>query len=100
MDVRAHVTDLTETRMTSKGQVLIPKAVRDRVGLTPGAAVTVGVNERGEAVVAPRAEAEAREERIARIRRAIDSVAGKYDTGFATTDDYMDFIRPWRRDPP
>lgn len=44
----------TTTNMTSKGQVLIPKDVRDAIGLVPGRPVDVGVNDRGEAVVVPR----------------------------------------------
>lgn len=43
----------TRTNMTSKGQVLIPKDVRDAIGLVPGRPVDVGINDRGEAVVAP-----------------------------------------------
>jgi antitoxin PrlF len=44
----------TTTNMTSKGQVLIPKDVRDAIGLVPGQPVDVGLNDRGEAVVVPR----------------------------------------------
>jgi antitoxin PrlF len=47
----------TRTNMTSKGQVLIPKDVRDLIGLVPGQPVDVGVNDRGEAVVVPQAAA-------------------------------------------
>jgi AbrB family looped-hinge helix DNA binding protein len=99
MNVHATITDASDGNMTSKGQVLIPKAVRERVGLAPGAPVTVGVNDRGEAVVLPRTQEETVEERYTRIRAAIDRVAGTRDFGFATTDEYMDYIRPWRNDP-
>jgi len=34
--------------------VLIPKDVRDAIGLVPGRPVDVGINDRGEAVVIPR----------------------------------------------
>jgi antitoxin PrlF len=44
-------------------------------------------------------EAESRDERRARILEAIESVRGSMKTGFATTDEYMDFIRPYRNDP-
>ncbi len=43
----------TTTNMTTKGQVLIPKDVRDAIGLVPGRPVDVGINDRGEAVVVP-----------------------------------------------
>lgn len=59
----------TTTNMTSKGQVLIPKDVRDAIGLVPGRPVDVGVNDRGEAVVVPRRRwpDETIEERKARL---------------------------------
>lgn len=62
----------TCTNMTSKGQVLIPKDVRDAIGLVPGQPVDVGVNDRGEAVVVPgrRWPDETDEERKARIEAA------------------------------
>ncbi|MEA2999577.1 MAG: antitoxin PrlF [Sphingomonadales bacterium] len=87
-----------DVNMTSKGQVLIPKTIRDRVGLVPGAQVTVGINDRGEAVVLPKHVAETPEERRSRIRAALEAARGSMRTGFATTDEYMDFIRPHRRD--
>lgn len=93
------ILEASDVNMTSKGQVLIPKSVRARVGLKPGAAVTVGVNDRGEAVIVPQRRNETVEERRLRIRAAIEAARGTMDTGFATTDEYMDFIRPHRRDP-
>lgn len=99
MNAYAPITEAADGNMTSKGQVLIPKAVRDRVGLQPGAPVTVGVNDRGEAVVRPKTVEETKEQRRERIRAAIDRVAGTADFGFDSTDAYMDFIRPWRNDP-
>jgi AbrB family looped-hinge helix DNA binding protein len=40
---------MAKTRMSSKGQVIIPKAVRDRHGWRPGAELEV--EDRGDAVV-------------------------------------------------
>ncbi len=67
----------TRTNMTSKGQVLIPKDVRDLIGLRPGAPVDVGVNDRGEAVVVPSdaASVETAEERTLRLDRLFAGVA-------------------------
>ena len=75
----------TRTNMTSKGQVLIPKDVRDAIGLVPGRAVDVGVNDRGEAVVVPgrRWPDETPEERKARI-----------DDAFARIRERPQFTRP------
>ncbi|WP_308814448.1 AbrB/MazE/SpoVT family DNA-binding domain-containing protein [Sphingomonas sp. GV3] len=66
----------TTTNMTSKGQVLIPKDVRDAIGLVPGRPVEVGINDRGEAVVLPgkRWPDEAPEERAARIEALFAAV--------------------------
>lgn len=96
MNVYSPITDTADVNMTSKGQVLIPKAIRDRVGLVPGAAVTVGINDRGEAVVLPVGQArranETPEQRKVRIRAAIDAIAGKYAIG-QSTDEYMAELR-------
>ncbi len=98
MNAHSRITEVSNGNMTSKGQVLIPKHLRDHVGLVPGGEITVGLNAQGEVVVLPRRDGETREQRKARIRAQIESVAGSLDTGFASTDDYMDFIRPHRRD--
>ena len=75
----------TTTNMTSKGQVLIPKDVRDLIGLVPGRPVDIGVNDRGEAVVVPskRWPDESPEERQARI-----------DAAFAAIRECPQFTRP------
>ena len=66
--MNAPLDRLTLTNMTSKGQVLIPKDVRELIGLVPGEPVRVGVNDRGEAVVAPtRDRAESPTERRERL---------------------------------
>ena len=39
------------TTLTSKGQVTIPKKVRDALKLAPGSAVEFAVNENGEVVI-------------------------------------------------
>lgn len=98
MNMHTPITETCDVNMTSKGQVLIPKALRERVGLTPGGEVTVGLNEQGDIVVRAKALKETQEERRARIMAAIERIAGTRSTGFATTDEYMDFIRPWRNE--
>ena len=85
----------TLVNMTSKGQVLIPKALRDRNGLVPNGKVRVGINDRGETVVLPPRPApdETSEQRRARIRAALESVRGSIDLGGLTTDEYMRDLR-------
>jgi AbrB family looped-hinge helix DNA binding protein len=57
------------TYVTSKGQVTIPKPVRDHLGIRPGAAVEFRMAEDGR-VVLTRAGARPRKSRFARIRGA------------------------------
>jgi AbrB family looped-hinge helix DNA binding protein len=88
------ITEAADVNMTSKGQVLIPKVIRERLGLVPGKPVRVGINDRGEAVIRP-AESERRETpeaRRARVLAAIESLAGRYSTG-QPTDEIMRELR-------
>src|SRR6476469_3036986 len=96
MNVHSPITDTADGNMTSKGQVLIPKHLRDHAGLVPGGEITVGLNAEGQVTVVPRQTGETRAERKAKYLAQIRSVVGTLDTGFATTDEYMDFIRPHR----
>ena len=95
MNAYTKIEHETLVNMTSKGQVLIPKALRDRNGLVPNGQVRVGLNDRGETVVLPATPttSETREQRKARIRAAIESVAGTIDLGGLTTDEYMRDVR-------
>lgn len=82
------------TNMTSKGQVLIPKDVRDAIGLVPGMPVDVGINDRGEAIVLPhRGDAtESREAKVARLMAALEDARRRHATG-RTTDEIMRDLR-------
>ncbi|MBF4556381.1 AbrB/MazE/SpoVT family DNA-binding domain-containing protein [Pseudomonas sp. p50] len=42
---------MTTTTMTSKGQVTIPKPIRDALHLLPGSAIEFSVNAQGEVVL-------------------------------------------------
>ncbi len=92
--MNAPLDKLSRTNMTSKGQVLIPKDVRDAIGLIPGQPVNVGVNDRGEAVVAPAAVArvETPEERSARIMAAMARASLRHRTG-RPVDEMMAELR-------
>jgi bifunctional DNA-binding transcriptional regulator/antitoxin component of YhaV-PrlF toxin-antitoxin module len=95
MNAQAKIEHETLVNMTSKGHVLIPKALRERGGLVPNGPVRIGVNDRGETVVLP-AKAqreETREQRIARIRKALESAKGSIDLGGLTTDEFMRELR-------
>ena len=94
MNVQAKIEHETLVNMTSKGQVLIPKVLRDRNGLVPNGPVRVGLNDRGETVVLPAhgAVAETQEQRRLRIRAALDALTGVIDLGMST-DEYMRELR-------
>ncbi len=100
MNMHAPIEDIVDLNMTSKGQVLIPKAIRDKIGLVPNGPVRVGINDRGEAVILPLPKEETREQRVARVRAGIEKVRGTLKSDFASTDEYMDFIRPHRLEKP
>jgi antitoxin PrlF len=74
------------TTMTSKGQVTIPKRIRDALRLQPGASVEFDVNAAGEVVLLPAARA---------ARKAADRFAvvrGKADVKWRT-DELMRLLR-------
>ncbi|APL93802.1 hypothetical protein Sj15T_14890 [Sphingobium sp. TA15] len=81
--------------MTSKGQILIPKAMRDAAGLVPGQPYKVTVNGEGQVVVTPLGfSLEEASERSRRVREAIMAIAGKYpNPDGMSTDEYMREIR-------
>jgi AbrB family looped-hinge helix DNA binding protein len=89
-----HFSFATTANMTSKGQVLVPKPIRDRVGLVPGQPVRIAINDRGEAVILPGSSGteETSEQRRIRVLAAIDSIPETFRTG-QSTDDYMAELR-------
>ncbi len=78
------------TTLTSKGQVTIPKRIRDELQLLPGAAVEFSVNAAGEVVLhrPPRPAKGARRSRLDRF----DAVRGSADVHWRT-DDLMKLLR-------
>ncbi len=90
--MNAH-TKIETGRMTSKGQVLIPKAARDAVGLKPNGPYKVGVNEQKQVVIEPLGYGpDDAEERVRRMREGIAKLRGTSKLGM-NTDDYMALIR-------
>jgi len=89
-------------RITSKGQVTIPKHIREKLGVQPGD--EIGFPEAGQAVILEREETPAlvsKGERqladalklIARLRRE-----GKIEPLGMSVDEYMDLIRGYSED--
>lgn len=81
------------TTVTTKGQVTIPKQMREYLGLTPGCQVDFAYTADGQVVirpVKPARKAAKRQSRFAALRGA-----GK---GRMTTDEYMNLIRGYEED--
>ena len=79
--------------MTSKGQVTVPKRLRDYLGLEPGAEVEFVLRPEGDVVVRPARHGHARQRgpgRFAKLR-------GTLKTGM-TTDELMRLLRGYDED--
>ena len=77
------------TTLTSKGQVTIPKRIRDELQLLPGTAVEFSVNREGEVVLhRPRPPKNTRRARKDRF----DAVRGSADVPWRT-DELMRLLR-------
>ena len=84
-------------RVTEKGQVTIPKPIRDRLGIGPGSEVDFVEEGDGIRLVSLAAdEAEAR--RADSIRSWAGRVKGTIDLGGMSTDEYMEWVRGPRDD--
>lgn len=78
------------TSVTSKGQVTIPKPVRDRLGLTTGTQVSFRLDDRGQVVI-ERADGEKPKSRFAHL-------VGSAGPG-PSTDELMALLRGGPDDP-
>ena len=81
--------------ITSKGQVTLPKQLRDRMGLKPGSEVSFSLNTAGEIVVKPmqKLTRQSAQKAASEYREILESLAGTADKRFASTDDFMQFVR-------
>lgn len=84
-------------RVTTKGQVTIPKEIRDRLGIGPGSEVEFLPTDDGVRVVAVN-ENISEEEASRRFGQLLDQMAGTLDLGGMTTDEYMEWLRGPRED--
>jgi AbrB family looped-hinge helix DNA binding protein len=84
-------------RVTTKGQVTIPKDIRDELGITAGSEVEFVRNKDGVKLVAVEGELSA-DEKMRRFEQALNRMAGTIDLGGMSTDQYIDSIRGPRED--
>ena len=59
---------MTATMLTSKGQVTVPKNVREFLGIGPGSKVTFELTPRGDVVLRPLTSRPARRSPFAKVR--------------------------------
>jgi antitoxin PrlF len=77
------------TTLTSKGQVTIPKRIRDALRLLPGAAVEFSVNAGGEVVLHPPRQPKGAGRKP---KDRFDAVRGRADVPWRT-DELMKLLR-------
>lgn len=81
------------TTVTSKGQVTIPKQLRDYLGLEPGSQVDFAYAADGQVVIRPVKPAKASKKKPSRFA----ALRGSVKLGM-TTDEYMNLIRGYDED--
>jgi AbrB family looped-hinge helix DNA binding protein len=81
------------SNMTSKGQVTVPKDIRDALGLKPGHRVRFEIDENGDARIVRADALAARDERLNRVREVRKKF--KLQDPFAGMDglEYQRWIR-------
>jgi len=77
------------TKVTVKGQVTLPKAVRDAAGIKPGDRVSVRARPEGGLVVEKVRETAAADE----YRRRLEDIARRRPIRDLTTDELMQLLR-------
>lgn len=82
-------------RVTEKGQVTIPKDIRDRFGILPGAEVEFITDEKGPRLVLISSSADLSEQGF---DEWLKTVSGTLDSSGMTTEDYMEWLRGPRDD--
>src|SRR4051794_13926177 len=83
------------SRMTSKGQVTVPKKIRDYLGLKPGAEVEFEYVGDGRIALKPGEDFEKRVQREqARLQKALAGLRSIADVEM-TTDEVMRLTRGW-----
>ncbi|CDZ48861.1 AbrB/MazE/SpoVT family DNA-binding domain-containing protein [Neorhizobium galegae] len=81
-------------RVTEKGQVTIPKEIRDRLKIGPGSEVDFVVSDDGVRLV----RLDDSKQDYKSFEEWAESVKGTWDLGGMTTDEYIDWLRGPRDD--
>ncbi len=81
-------------RVTEKGQVTIPKEIRDRLGIVPGTEVEFIAKDDAALLV----KVNESDKQIRNFEEWAASVEGLLDLDGMTTDEYMEWLRGPRED--
>lgn len=85
------------SKMTSKGQITVPKAVRDELGISPGEPVEFVKNEQGETVIRAMNAEEHRRQREQEILKRIRAAQARFreqdQMPGISTDAYYELMR-------
>ncbi|WP_192245783.1 AbrB/MazE/SpoVT family DNA-binding domain-containing protein [Mesorhizobium silamurunense] len=84
-------------RVTTKGQVTIPKQIRDHLGIGPGSEVEFLATNDGARLVAVN-ENLSEEEASRRFRDTLASMVGILNLKDMTADEYVEWLRGPRED--
>jgi AbrB family looped-hinge helix DNA binding protein len=79
-------------RVTSKGQVTIPKHIRQRTGILPGSEVEFADPKGGEVLMRKARRSHKRSGRDEEFERYLEKVRGTLNLGMST-DEYMELLR-------
>ncbi len=82
-------------RVTEKGQVTIPKDIRDRYGIKPGAEVEFVADEKGPRLLLVSTTGDLSDRDF---DAWLTAVSGTLDAGTMTTEEYMEWLRGPRDD--
>ena len=82
-------------RVTEKGQVTIPKDIRDRLGIVPGSEVEFIASDDGVRLIMAGWSAA---DRVRRFEEWARKIEGTLDLGGVSTDEYMEELRGPRDD--
>ena len=82
-------------RVTEKGQVTIPKEIRDRLGIVAGSEVDFVADSKGARLIVL---ADHRRREPEDFEAWLNSVGGTLNTQGMTTDEYMEWLRGPRDD--
>ena len=86
-------------RVTTKGQVTIPKDIRDRLGIKPGSEVEFVPRANGKVeLLRTGGTGDEARKRSKSIRRWAERVRGSVDAKGMTPDEYYDWLRGPRDD--